>query len=248
MRSNSRVDLGVELAERFVLEARAGAGGMATIYRARDRLTGQAVAIKVLERRGALNEERFEREARVLAELSHPGLVRYIAHGTSGETRYLVMEWLDGTDLAERLGRGPLAVRAAVDVCRRAALALAAAHAGGIIHRDVKPSNLFLVDDRTDRVKIVDFGLARPAGADSATRTGASIGTPRFMAPEQVRGRRDLDARVDVYGLGGVLYAALAGRPPFPGADNMAVLAKVLLDDPTPLGGNTRRGSLPPAA
>jgi eukaryotic-like serine/threonine-protein kinase len=227
------VDLGVVIDDRFVLEARAGAGGMATVYRAHDRATGGPVAIKVLERQDELNLERFEREARVVAELSHPGLVRYIAHGVEPSgIRYLVMEWLDGCDLAERLVRGPLGVATAIALVRRAADALAAAHARGIIHRDVKPSNLFLVDERADRIKIVDFGLARVAGGDSATRTGSSIGTPRYMAPEQVRGRRDLDARVDVYGLGGVLFNALTGRPPFPGADNMAILAKVLLEDP----------------
>ncbi len=230
------MDAGTVIGGRFVVEARAGAGGMATIYRARDQLDGQAVAIKILEKRDELNTERSEREARVLAELSHPALVRYIAHGdTDAGAPYLVMEWLHGYDLGERLVRGPLGVGAAIAMIRRAAEALAVAHARGIIHRDIKPSNLFLVDERTDRVKVVDFGLARQTGGGSATRTGMSIGTPRFMAPEQVRGRRDLDARVDVYGLGGVLYAAVAGRPAFSGADSMAILAKVLMEDPPPL-------------
>src|SRR5262249_51483103 len=170
------------------------------------------------------------------AELAHPALVRYVAHGVAASgAPYLVMEWLDGTDLGDRLTRGPLGIGAAIALARRAAEGLAAAHARGIIHRDIKPSDLFLVDGRTDRVKLVDFGLARPTGGDSVTRTGASIGTPRFMAPEQVKARRDLDARVDVYALGGVLYSCLAGRPAFTGSDNMAILAKVLLEDPPPL-------------
>ncbi|HTJ40588.1 MAG TPA: protein kinase [Kofleriaceae bacterium] len=230
------MDPGEVIAERFVLESRAGAGGMATVYRAHDRHTGGPVAIKVLERRDALNTERFDREARVLAELSHPALVRYVAHGMAQDgAPYLVMEWLEGSDLGDRLLRGPLGVIASVAVARRVAEALAVAHARGIIHRDLKPSNLFLVEGRIEKVKLVDFGLARPTGGDSATRTGASIGTPRFMAPEQVKGRRDLDARVDVYGLGGVLYACLAGQPAFTGSDNMAILAKVLLEEPTPV-------------
>jgi eukaryotic-like serine/threonine-protein kinase len=223
---------GEVIAGRFVVEARAGAGGMATVYRARDQIGGATVAVKVLDHVDDLGEERFGREARVLAELSHPGLVRYVAHGTTERGgRYLAMEWLDGCDLAARLGRGPLDVATAIGVVRRAADALAAAHARGIIHRDIKPSNLFLVDDRPDRVKVVDFGLARTVLGPSATRTGSAIGTPRFMAPEQVRGLRDLDARVDVYGLGGVLFACIAGRPAFRGSDDMAVLAKVLLED-----------------
>jgi len=208
---------------------------MATVYRARDTIAGGAVALKVLERKDEINAERFDREARMLAELSHPALVKYIAHGVHGEQRYLVMEWLEGCDLAARLGRGPLSLSSSLVVVRRCAEALAAAHARGIIHRDVKPSNVFLVDERTDRAKLVDFGLARPAGGGSMTRTGMSVGTPRFMAPEQVRGRRDLDPRVDVYGLGAVLYGCLAGRPAFPGNDEMAILAKVLLEEPTPL-------------
>src|SRR5262245_59534212 len=161
---------------------------MATVYRAIDRMSGEPVAVKVLEQRDPMNAERFEREARVLAELSHPALVRYIAHGTHDDARYLVMEWLDGCDLGQRLVRGSLGVAASIAVGRRAAEGLAAAHARGIIHRDIKPSNVFLVEDRTERAKVVDFGLARPTSGGSMTRTGTSVGTPRFMAPEQVRG------------------------------------------------------------
>ncbi len=223
---------GEVIGDRFVVEARAGAGGMATVYRARDQLDGGRVALKVLERRDVVNEERFAREARVLAELSHPALVRYVAHGTTAGAHYLAMEWLDGHDLAERLGHGPLDLRTAIEVTRRAAEALAVAHARSIIHRDIKPSNLFLVEGRTDRLKVVDFGLARTVLGSSTTRTGTAIGTPRFMAPEQVRGVKDLDERVDVYGLGGLLFGCIAGRPAFRGSDDMAVLAKVLLEEP----------------
>jgi tetratricopeptide (TPR) repeat protein len=219
--------------ERFVLQARAGAGGAATVYRALDRQTGATCAVKIMTSLDPAGDERFEREARTVAELAHPALVRYIAHGIDpGGARYLVMEWLEGVDLSQRLIRGPLAVADAVALARRAAEALATLHARGIVHRDVKPSNMFLVDGRTDRVKVVDFGLARQAAGDSVTLTGVAIGTPRYMAPEQVRGRRDLDARVDVYGLGGVLYASLTGRPPFIGTDQMAILARVLLEIP----------------
>jgi tetratricopeptide (TPR) repeat protein len=226
------VEVGALVGDRFELRARAGSGGMATVYHAVDRLSGEPVALKVLDRQDELHGERFDREASVLAELSHPALVRYITHGVEGDRRYLVMEWLVGCDLGARLARGPLPTRAALALARRTAEGLAAAHARGIIHRDIKPSNVFLVEERTERAKVVDFGLARPVGAGSMTRTGTSVGTPRFMAPEQMRGRRDLDARVDVYGLGGLLFNCLAGRPAFTGSDEMAILAKVLLEDP----------------
>ncbi len=220
------------IADRFAVRALARVGGMARLYRAEDLLAGGSVALKVMARLGPSDEARFHREARVLAELAHPALVRYVAHGEAGGVHYLAMEWLDGCDLAERLARGPLSAAAAVALVRSAAQALAVAHAHGVIHRDLKPSNVFLVDDKIERVKVIDFGIARFAHEASATVTGHVVGTPRYMAPEQVRARRDLDARCDVYGLGGLLFACVAGRPPFEGHDAMAVLAKVVLEDP----------------
>ncbi|MDB4993285.1 MAG: Protein kinase, partial [Myxococcaceae bacterium] len=146
------------------------------------------------------------------------------------------MEWLYGEDLAERLARGTLDVPETVALGRRVAEALGALHERGIIHRDIKPSNIFLPDGDIQQVKLVDLGIARMAGAGAAftggpTRTGVMIGTPGYMAPEQARGEKELDARADVFSLGCVLFECLVGRPTFVGDNVAALLAKILLED-----------------
>ena len=221
---------GDAIAERFVIERLASAGGMGSVFRALDQQTGEIVAIKTLHR-PAHDHDRFFREARVLAELRHPGIVRYVAHGVTGAGgAYLAIEWLEGQDLAARLAAGPLGVQDSLTLAVRVADALSAAHARGVIHRDIKPANLFLVGDDVRTVKILDFGVAR-FGAVSATRAGTVIGTPAYMAPEQARGDRGVDARADVFALGAVLFECLTGSPPFIADHLMAVLAKVLLED-----------------
>jgi tetratricopeptide (TPR) repeat protein len=224
--------------DRFEVEREAGAGGMGTIYRARDRRDGAPVAVKVLRAHDGQAKDRFEREAQVLAELDHPGIVRYVAHGAaSSGAMYLAMEWLEGEDLERRLRRDGLTVAEGVALAARVADALGAAHARGVVHRDVKPSNLFLSEGRLDRIVLLDFGVARLARtAIRATRTGVTLGTPGYMAPEQARGERHIDARADVFSLGCVLFECLTGRPPFFGDHVMAVLAKILLEDAPRLG------------
>jgi hypothetical protein len=215
---------------RWVVERRVGQGGMGAIYRARDPDTGEAVAIKTVE--GSGERARFVHEARTLAALSAPGIVRYLDHGEAEDgTPFLVMAWLEGEDLAARLKRGALPVSAVVELGRQAAAALEAAHRAGVVHRDVKPSNLFLVAG--DEVRVVDFGISRSREAQTRlTLTGEVLGTPAYMAPEQLQGRHD--ARTDVYGLGATLYEALTGRPPFVGPQPGAVLAAVLGEPATP--------------
>ncbi len=228
-----RLGRGQVFADRFEILGVAGAGGMGTVYRASDRLAGGQVALKVVPPSESRRVERWSREARALAELSHPGLPRYIAHGLApaGE-RWIAMEWLEGEDLAQRLAYGRLSVGESVTLARRAAEALAVAHAAGIVHRDIKPSNLFLPGGKVERVKLLDFGVARwQRGGRDQTRTGVRVGTPRYMAPEQARGARDLDGRVDIFALGCVLFYCLTGRHAFTGDDEMAVLAKILLDE-----------------
>jgi serine/threonine protein kinase len=135
------------IAGRFAVEREAGAGGMATVYRARDLTSGEIVALKQLDSVGATDSERFSQEAAILADLAHPAIVRYIDHGVTVEGRpYLAMEWLEGEDLGSRLALGALTPAEAVDTIRRVAGALAVAHARGVIHRDIKPENLFLPD------------------------------------------------------------------------------------------------------
>jgi tetratricopeptide (TPR) repeat protein len=241
------------LADRFEIERLAVSGGMGAVFRARDRQRGEAVAVKTLYRKSPEDTERFVREAELLAALSHPGIVRHIAHGKSPEDElYLVMEWLDGEDLAARLKRtGALSVEESLAVAGEVARALGAAHARGVVHRDVKPSNVFLVGGAVDRVRILDFGIARlgdtmrgghrpglrsgePSSAPGparGTRTNV-MGTPGYMAPEQARGDPNVDARADVFALGCVLFECLTGRVVFVGSHPMAVLAKILLEPP----------------
>jgi serine/threonine protein kinase len=228
------------VARRFEIERRAGSGGMGDVYRARDRHTGAAVALKLTrgDAGGPDADERFAREARLLAEIDHPGVVSYVAHGLIPDgRRYLAMEWLDGEDLAARLARGPLALAEAVPLLQRVAEALQVAHARAVVHRDLKPSNLFLLGGDVARPKLLDFGIARRTKSSHAmTRTGALVGTPDYMAPEQVRGERDITPAADVFSLGCVLYECLTGQPPFVAGHVAAVLARILFEDPLPLG------------
>jgi serine/threonine protein kinase len=192
-------------------------------------VTAQPVAIKRL-RSDRGDGRRFAREAAVLSAIEHPGVVRYLDSGLSDEGEpFLVMEWLEGEDLGARLERGPLSVGQAVALARQVAQALDAAHRRGVVHRDLKPANVFLVRGRLRAAKLVDFGLARGEQDDGVSVPGTVLGTPAYMAPEQVRGERT-DARADVYALGGLLFSCLTGRPPFRGANPVALLATVLLD------------------
>ncbi len=225
--------LGALFADRFEALRKAGVGGMGTVFRARDSHDGGDVALKILRGQDAHDVERFTREATILARLSHPGIVRYIAHGiTLAGEHYLAMEWLDGEDLAARVSRRGLSMAESLAIVRRAAEALAFAHARGLVHRDLKPSNLFLLRGDVEQVKLVDFGIAR-LGHDSQrlTHTGALLGTPGYMAPEQIQGPPAYDPRADVFSLGCVLFECLTGRVAFEGMNAMSVLAKILLQE-----------------
>ena len=183
------------LEEQFEIEYQIRAGGMGQVFRARDRRSGEPVAIKVLSDDRDHHGERFAREIQLLAELVHPGIVRYISHSvTPSGAPFLVMEWLDGEDLRRRLEREPLTIGEAVALATRVAEALGTAHARGIVHRDLKPSNLFLPAGQIDQIKILDFGIAHQEGQAQLTRTGTMIGTPGYMAPEQARSDGEIDA------------------------------------------------------
>ncbi len=238
---NLQLAVGSLFANRFEIERAAGRGGMGMVYRAKDRHSGEVVALKLLhaDRFTSGHEElnRFAREAQLLSELRHPSIVAHVAHGqTPDGQRFLAMEWLNGQDLSERLCRGPLLVRDCLRLLEQIADALCVAHQRGIIHRDLKPSNLFLVDGDMGRVKLLDFGIARRiAGSEAMTRTGMVVGTPEYMAPEQARGSRDLTPAVDLFSLGCVLYECLTGQPPFVADHIAAVLVRILYEDPLPI-------------
>jgi eukaryotic-like serine/threonine-protein kinase len=219
--------------DRFEVVGLAGTGGMGSVFRARDRHTGAQIALKVLVAEAAAHAERFTREAALLAELRHPTIVRYVDRGvTASGAPFLAMEWLEGPDLAARLAAGPLPLGEALTLGIKVSDALGVAHDRGVVHRDLKPSNLILVGGAIDRVKLVDFGLARLGRAEGAmTIAGMVLGTPGYMAPEQARGEVELDPRADVFSLGCLLFECLTGRKAFPGSSVMAVLAKVLVDE-----------------
>jgi eukaryotic-like serine/threonine-protein kinase len=220
---------GALLGDRFEIAQRIAMGGMGQVFRGHDRASGEAVAIKVISEEQGHRSARFAREVELLSELSHPGIVRYIAHGEAPSgAHFLVMEWLDGEDLKARLEREALTVSEAVTLATRAAEALGAAHARGIVHRDLKPSNLFLPGGRIAQVKVLDFGIAHRDGRTQLTQTGMVVGTPGYMAPEQARNRGAIDARVDVFALGCVLFQCLTGTPAFDGDSIIGVLGKIL--------------------
>lgn len=216
------------LGERYEIGRRIGAGGMAEVFEAFDRRLGRRVAVKVLrsDLADVQARDRFEHEARLLARFNHPNAVTVFDVGEDDARPYLVMELVDGRDLAALLAEsGSLDEDHAVAVMAPVLCALAAAHAAGIVHRDVKPANILLGTD--GRVRLADFGIAK-AFADATaglTRAGQVIGTPRYLSPEQLRGEH-ATPRSDVYSAGIVMFEALAGGPPFPDDTIMASVAE----------------------
>jgi eukaryotic-like serine/threonine-protein kinase len=230
------------LAGRYELAEVIGRGGMGTVYRATDVVLRRSVAVKVLA--AALADEdashvaRFEREARAAASLSHPGVVTVYDSGVDNATCFIVMEYIEGRGLdAIVRDEGRLAPDRAVGIIERVADALAAAHAAGIVHRDIKPANVMVADDGT--VKVLDFGIARPLHGTALTQTASVVGTAAYMSPEQAIGQR-ADERSDVYSLGCLLYAMLAGRPPFVGDVDAAILHQHVNVEPSGLQAENR--------
>src|SRR5438067_1940378 len=216
-----------------------GRGGMGVVLHGYDPCLQRDIAVKVLDPGLAGNETaraRFCREARAAAAVSHENLVavHQVDEDEKSGLPYLVMQLVNGESLEQRLKRaGKLSVLEVARLGQQAAAGLAAAHAGGLIHRDIKPGNI-LLEDGTDRVKLTDFGLARAAEDVKLTRTGFVAGSPLYMAPEQARGD-EVDARADLFSLGSVLYEAASGTPPFDGKTPLAVLRRVADETQTPL-------------
>jgi serine/threonine protein kinase len=232
------VDLvGRVVGDRFAVEHVVSSGGMGVVYRARDLEGGGPVAVKVLAG-GAELLPRFTREVEILAAIRHPGIVRYVAHGllAGSTTPFLAMEWLEGPTLADYLDAGPLSIPESVTLIARLAGALGAFHRRGGVHRDVTPRNVIVAGGDLAGATIIDFGVARlRERGGELTAPGVIIGTPRYMAPEQIRGAEQVDARADVFSLGCVLFRCLTGRGPFSGDEDLSFLLKVLLDEAPPL-------------
>ena len=225
------VERGVLVDGRFEIGDVAGAGGMATVYRAHDRETGASVALKIVRLRDTGS---FDEEASVLRELTHPSIVRYVTHGRTSDGPYLVMEWLEGEDLrATRcIAEADSTSATRVELVRRVAEALSVAHDRGILHRDIKPSNIWLErGDATSRAQLLDFGVAM--GMSSSRVFGGAHRRDSGVHGARAGARRAglLDARADVYALGCVLFECLTGRPPFVADDVVALLAKTLLEE-----------------
>src|SRR4051794_33575253 len=230
----------------FELKAILGSGGMSVVYRGEHRVTGQAVAIKILPPELAVHEElkaRFVEEARVLAKLEHPNIVHLNNFTEAGGRLCLVMQYVEGVTFESMIvTRGKVApdeaIRVGIEVCK----ALEYAHGQGVVHRDIKPSNILVRSDGA--VKVTDFGIAKMIGNSRLTSTGQTMGTVRYMSPEQVRGKA-ADARSDIYSLGITLYESLCGHTPFDGENHFDIMQQHLRNRPPPLA---KQGATVPAA
>jgi hypothetical protein len=250
---SDRPDWFAQLQGRYRVEREIGRGGMAQVYLAEELQHRRPVAIKVLPEglASAIGQDRFLREVEVAARLNHPNILPLLDSGTipadigRPALPYFVMPYIEGESLKQRLARGPLALREALDVIRAVASALDHAHASGIVHRDVKPANILLTGGTA---VVTDFGIARAidesVAAATLTGTGIIIGTPQYMSPEQGAAGEAVDARTDVYALGCVAYEMLAGTPPFVADSALTLLARHRLDPPPSL--TTARPDLPP--
>src|SRR6476660_8900101 len=234
------------LADRSEIERAIGAGGMATVYLARDIRHDRHVALKLLnpELGAVLGVERFLAEIRVTANLQHPNLLPLFDSGEAEGTLFYVMPFVEGESLRARLTREKqLPIPEALHIATAVASALDYAHRHGVIHRDLKPENILLHEGQP---LVADFGIALAvsnAGGTRITQTGLSLGTPQYMSPEQATGDRAIDGRTDVYSLGAVLYEMLTGDPPHLGSTAQAIIARVLTDRPRSV--RTTRAAVP---
>ena len=224
--------VGIQLNGRYRLDAQIGTGGMSTVYRATDAVLERHVAVKLLHREIARDSdqlERFRREARAVAQLSHPHIVNVIDAGEDAGHPYIVFEYVDGETLKDRIGRmGGLPVDQAVAYAIVLARALVCAHARGIVHRDIKPQNVLIGPDGS--AKVTDFGIARSLEDDGLTAAGRVLGTTDYVSPEQALGR-DVNGQTDIYSLGVVLYEMLVGDVPFHGENQLAVAMRHVRED-----------------
>ncbi|MDX1659750.1 MAG: protein kinase [Nitriliruptorales bacterium] len=227
-------DTGAVIAGRYHLQGQIGRGGMAVVHRAEDERLGRDVAVKVLDRSAhpdGRGEDRFAREAQRAAGLNHPNIVQVHDTGIDGEHPFIVMEYVDGPTLADRIDeRGPLPADEAIRIAGSICDALEAAHEAGIIHRDVKPSNVLF--DPKGRVKLADFGLAKAHAGDTITQ-GNPMGSAAYVSPEQISDA-PVDHRADLFSLGVVLYEMVTGRRPFKGDTAAATAVQRLEIDPSP--------------
>lgn len=245
--ANSEIRIGTVLRDTYELTSLLGKGGMGSVFLARHlRLPGKQVAVKVLLRGDDLSEEqfaRFRREAEIASQLGHPNIIEVLDfHSLEDGTPYMVMEYLRGESLAQRLRKGRMSMREAFSVARQMGSALQAAHKAGVVHRDLKPANVFLVPTESEgmaveRVKLLDFGISKLLGSQTLqTQDDVLMGTPRYMAPEQAMGRnREVDNRSDIFAFGCIAYEMLCGDSPFSGGTIAEVVYRVVNEQPESL-------------
>src|SRR5687768_5533990 len=224
--------VGTQLSGRYRLDAQVGTGGMSTVYRAFDAILERRVAIKLMHRDIAADSdqlERFRREARAVAQLSHPHIVGVIDAGEEDGRPYIVFEYVEGETLKDRIRRmGRLPIDESIAYSIEIARALSAAHARNIVHRDVKPQNVLI--DEEGSAKVTDFGIARSLDEEGLTAEGRVLGTTDYVSPEQALGH-DVDGQSDIYSLGVVLYEMLTGDVPFHGENQVSVAMKHVRED-----------------
>ena len=228
-------EAGMTLGSRYTLTDRIAAGGMGDVWRAKDSVLGRDVAVKVMRASAAEDPtfaNRFRDEARHSAGMSHQNIATVYDYGEDDGTAYLVMELVDGEPLSQMIARGPMNPDQVRGIVGQAALALAAAHAAGVVHRDVKPANILITPD--GRVKLTDFGIARAVDGASHTRTGEVLGTPQYLSPEQALGKGATGAS-DLYALGIITQEMLTGRKPFDSGSAVATALAQVNDPPPPL-------------
>ncbi|HVR87777.1 MAG TPA: serine/threonine-protein kinase, partial [Planctomycetota bacterium] len=228
---------GVPQLSRYDVREKLGEGATAIVYRGLDRELKRPVAVKVLRDAVGLSQvarERFHREAEAAAGMAHPNVLQVYDAGDAAGQLYIVMELIEGRPLSEILGSRELAQGQLVRLLEKVARGVAAAHEKGIVHRDLKPANILV--SASGEPKVGDFGLAHlPETSTTLTRTGATLGTPLYMSPEQVEGRsKDISARTDVYALGAILYELLAARPPFQAPQPLETMLLVVSQDAVP--------------
>jgi serine/threonine-protein kinase len=239
------IDVGTVLGDTYEVTQLIGQGGMGAVWAAKHKRLPKRFAVKVLL--GALQDSegyaRFRREAEIASKIGHPNIVEVLDFNTlASGTPYLVMEFLEGESLAKRLKRGPLPIDDALGLTRQIGSALHAAHKNEVVHRDLKPDNIFLCPSDSggvigDRVKVLDFGISKMRNAATVlTQESTLMGTPQYMSPEQASGKNSLvDQRTDVFALGAIVYEMLTGKPAFSGDTLATVVVKVMLEPPPPI-------------
>ncbi|MBX9694042.1 MAG: serine/threonine protein kinase, partial [Cyanobacteria bacterium] len=230
----------MQIADRYTVTATLGKGAMGIVYKATDSLLDKVVALKVLSNFSETHFQRFQREAKVAAQLSHPNIVKVLDLGIVDNSPYMVMEYIEGRTLDALIKKGPVPIPVAIPILIQICLAMGHAHEKGVLHRDLKPSNVMLAKTETgEAAMLMDFGIAKiMSDEQSLTASGLTLGTPPYMAPEQIRAEA-IDGRADIYAFGVLMFELLTGRLPFRGQNSIETMNLKLTETAPSLGQTT---------